>query len=466
MNDINDIRKIKKLHCIGIGGIGISAVARFFLAQGVEVSGSDVVLSDELTSLSNHGAHVFFLQSEKNISEGVEVVVYSPAVPEDNVERQEAKKRGLPTLSYPEMLGKIMSLYDGIAVSGTNGKTTTTALLGKFLEEGGCDPTVIIGGRVPGWDNNLRLGSGDLFVAEGCEYKRSMLNLCPKVIVLTNIEEDHLDYYKDINDIVDAFTEYVLKLKEEDLLVYNMDDRNCRDVALKTSAKKISFGLSSDADIYAQDITNSFTQQSFEIVAFGKNLGKFVTKLPGVFNIYNILAASAVAFDIGMESVSIQRVLDNFGGTWRRFEKVGEIDNAVVFSDYAHHPTAIRGTLLGIRQFFPNKKILAVFQPHHQNRTIKLFDDFAMSFLEADEVIVSEIYHVCGREGEGEEDKISSEKLVAAIKEHNPGKEILYAENIKVAERLARERSKDFDIILVMGAGDIDEVARKLVGQK
>ena len=283
-----NIEDIKKIHCVGVGGIGVSAIARFFLARGVKVSGSDMVASDELTSLVKRGCNVFFSQAEGNIPESTDTLVYSPAVSPDNVELQEARKRKIPIFSYPQMLGKIMSSYTGIAVSGTNGKTTTTALLGKFLEAGGKDPTVIVGGRVPGWDNNLRVGGSDLFVAEGCEYKRSMLELSPQVIVLTNIEEDHLDYYKDIDDIRNAFTEYISKLKKEDLLVYNIDDKNCRDVASKTSARKISFGLKNSADIYAQNITNSCGKQSFELVSFGKTIGRFVVKIPGVFNIYNI----------------------------------------------------------------------------------------------------------------------------------------------------------------------------------
>lgn len=460
---MKDIKKIKKIHCIGIGGIGVSAVARFFLAHGAEVSGSDISTSDELISLSKRGVRLFPSQSEGNISEKTEVVVYSPAVPEDNVELQEAKKRKILIFSYPEMLGEIMSLYTGIAVSGTNGKTTTTALLGKFLEAGNNNPTVIIGGRVPEWDNNLHLGSGDLFVAEGCEYKRSMLCLNPQVIVLTNIEEDHLDYYKDINDILDAFTEYVLKLKKDDLLVYNIDDENCCNVASKTFAKKVSFGLTESADIYAQNITSSCGEQSFEFVAFGEIIGRFVTKLPGTYNIYNILAAAATAFNLGVGGVFLQRALDNFTGIWRRFEHVGVLDEAVVISDYAHHPTAIRGTLRAAREFFPDKKILAVFQPHHQDRTLKLFDGFATAFSDADEVIVAEIYHVCGREEMG--DKISSESLVSAIEKNNPDKKIFYAKDIKTAESMARGRAKDFDVILIMGAGDIDQVARRLVGK-
>ena len=459
-----NIEDIKKIHCVGVGGIGVSAIARFFLARGVKVSGSDTVASDELTSLSKRGCNVFFSQAEGNIPESTDTLVYSPAVPPDNIELQVARKRKIPIFSYPEMLGKIMSSYFGIAVSGTNGKTTTTALLGKFLEAGGKDPTVIIGGRVPGWDNNLRVGGSDLFVAEGCEYKRSMLELSPQVIVLTNIEEDHLDYYKDIDDILDAFAEYVSKLKKEDLLVYNIDDKNCRDVVSKTSARKISFGLRDNADIYAQNITNSCGEQSFELVSFRKTIGRFVVKIPGVFNIYNILAAAAVAFDMGVENISVQRALDDFTGIWRRFERVGKIGEAIVISDYAHHPTAIRGTLRGTREFFPDKKILVVFQPHHQDRTLKLFDDFAESFTDADEAIIAEIYHVYGREEK--KDKISSEKLVSAIRKHNPDKKISYAKDIKTAEEMVRERAKDFDVILIMGAGDIDQVARNLISKK
>jgi len=316
------IKEIKKIHCIGIGGIGVSALARFFYSKGVTVSGSDIIMSDEITVLSRCGIRAFAFHSKNHFTDNIDVVIYSSAVLNNNEEIIEARKRKIPLFSYPEMLGYITKEYKSIAVSGTNGKTTTTALLGKFLEAGDKDPTVILGGRVPGWDNNLRIGKSKLFIVEGCEYKRNMLNLSPRVILLTNIEVDHLDYYKDLVDIKNAFEEYVSKLKKEDLLVYNIDDMNCREVVSNSSssARTITFGLSDNAAIYAKKITHNKGEQSFELWSFGNKIGLFTTKIPGLFNVYNILGALAVAHSEGVEYNAIQRALNNFTGIWRRFE--------------------------------------------------------------------------------------------------------------------------------------------------
>ena len=364
------------------------------------------------------------------------------------------------------MMGKLTEHFTSVAVSGTNGKTTTTALLGKMLEEGGKDPTVIVGGRVPGWDNNLRVGQSDLFVVEGCEYKRAMLNLHPHAIILTNIEEDHLDYYQDIDDIVDAFEEYVTKLTEDDVLAYNGDDERVADVASSTVARVISFGLDKKASVRAKDISVQDGVQTFALEVYGNELGVITAHIPGTFNIYNILGAAAIALDFGVRFEAIQKAVDNFYGTWRRFEKVGMCGGAVVISDYAHHPTAIRGTIKAAREFFSvgssGKKILAVFQPHHEDRTIKLFDEFVESFAEADEVIISEIYHVRGREEA--ESKISSKDLVRAVQDRGGVDAISFAKDLDTAEKMARKKAKDFDVVLVMGAGDIDKVARNLIG--
>ena len=455
------IAKIKKIHCIGIGGIGVSALARFFHTKGIIVSGSDAVMSDEITALAQRGICAVTPHSKKNLTNNIDVVIYSPAISDNNEEIIEARERKLPLFSYPEMLGQLTKEYKSIAVSGTNGKTTTTALLGKFLEVGEKDPTIILGGRVPGWDNNLRVGKSKLLVVEGCEYKRSMLNLSPRVILLTNIEADHLDYYKDITDIKNAFSEYVSKLRKEDLLVYNIDDKNCRAVTAFSSARAVSFGLSDNADIYAKNIFYKEGGLSFELWSFKNKIGLFTTKIPGIFNIYNILGALAVARSEGVEYNAIQQALNNFVGIWRRFENVGKCHGATIISDYAHHPTAVAGTLCAAREFFPKKKILAVFQPHHQNRTVNLFDDFVEAFTDADEVILAEIYRVRGREEIG--GIISSQKLVDAIKTNGYNGKISFVENIDDIEKEVRKKLNDNTVALIMGAGDIDTVARNLI---
>jgi UDP-N-acetylmuramate--alanine ligase len=458
------INEIKKVHCIGIGGIGVSAIARFFISRGAEVSGSDEGGGEELLILKKRGVKIFSSHDKKNISKDIDLVVYSPAVPQDNPEIVRAKELDIKTLSYPETLGELTENFMSIAVSGTNGKTSTTALLGKMLEEGKKDPTVIVGGRVPGWDNNLRIGESDIFVVEGCEYKRSMMSLQPHMIVLTNVEEDHLDYYKDLEDIIDAFSDYIQKLTEDDVLFYNTDDENTIRVSEFMVGRAVPFGLSKDAVIRAKDVVVSNGAQSFTLMVFGKELGTLTLHVPGIFNVYNVLAAASVAFDIGVSFDDIQKAVENFNGTWRRFEKVGEFECATIISDYAHHPTAVKGTIKAARDFYPDKKILAVFQPHSKDRTIKLFDEFVESFAEADEVIISEIYEVRGREETGSD--ISSKDLVREIFDRGGVDKITFSKDLETTEKLLKKKVKDFDVVLVMGAGDIDTVARKICSNK
>jgi UDP-N-acetylmuramate--alanine ligase len=454
----------KKVYCIGIGGIGVSALARFFASGNAQVSGSNNGESEELALLRKRGITVYTSHDKKHVPKDADLVIFSPAIPKENEELIEAKEAGIETLSYPQALGRLTADFTTVAISGTNGKTTVTALLGTMLETAKKDPTVIVGGRVSGWDNNLRVGKGDILVVEGCEYKRSMMELHPHMIVLTNIEEDHLDYYKDIDDIVDAFSAYVAKLTEDDTLMYNADDTHCVTVSKLTRGRAISFGLQEGAMIRAKDIKVLSGIQQFTLEVYGKDVGVCTTHLPGSFNIYNILASITAALDLGVAVEHIQETLDSFHSSWRRFEQVGEFEDAVVISDYAHHPTAIKGTLRATREFFAGKKILAVFQPHHEDRTIKLFDDFVESFADADEVVVSEIYHVAGREEQ--ESKISSKDLVRAIAERGGVDTVVYGGDLEKTEKIIRKKAQEFDVVLVMGAGDIDQVARNLIRTK
>lgn len=452
---------IQTVHCVGIGGIGVSAVARFFLLHGAVVSGSDSVDSDEIKSLRESGITVSIGHSEKNISQDVDLVVYSPAIDEDNPERIYASSQGIIQRSYPEVLGDFLRSHIGIAVSGTNGKTSTTALLGKMLESGGKDPNVIVGGRVTGWDSNYRFGKGDLFVVEGCEYKRSMLNLFPHCIVLTNIEEDHLDYYKDLEDIKNAFREYVSHLTSDDVLVCNYDDMNIRDVIGDVMSRVITFGFGEGADVRAHEVKVVSGFQYFSVSVYGEDRGEFVTKMPGKFNIYNILAAMASALDVGVDINSIKTLLAEYPGSWRRFERVGSIGDIPVISDYAHHPTAVKDTIIAAKEMYGEARILVVFQPHQKDRTIKLFDSFVESFAGSDKLIIVEIYEVAGREDEKQ--KISSKDLVREVLERGGVDTAVYAKDFMNAEKLIREQLTDIDLVLIMGAGDIDVVARNLV---
>jgi len=454
------VEDIKQVHLIGIGGAGVSAIARFFLSRGVKVSGSDVTASDTTKTLESQGATFHKGHNAKNVLDDTDFVVYTPAAVDTNPELAHAREEGIPTLSYPEALGFLMKDHLGIAVSGTNGKTTTTALLGEVLQHSGKDPTVILGGIVERWNGNVLVGKGEIFLAEGCEYRRHMLNLSPEIIVLTNIEEDHLDYYKDIEDIKNAFNEYVAKLPRDGKLVFNADDKNIsNDCVCNTSALKISFGLNEPVDLFAHSIEHEGTMQKFSLKWRGEEIGEFESNLIGEFNLYNILAAVSTALVLGVSSKSIRATLADFKAPARRLEVVSGKDEKVIISDYAHHPTAVKGTIRAVKDAYKGKRVLAVFQPHQKDRTIKLFDDFAISFDEADEVILSEIYEVSGR---NEADKkISSRDLVEAIQKRNTDLKISFAKDLEETRKLMQEKKHGVDVVLVMGAGDIDTLAWK-----
>lgn len=457
------LKNYTKIHFIGIGGIGMSAVAKLCLKFGKRVSGSDVAGSEIISDLKKIGAEIFLCHNESNLKNGADLVVYSPAVPRDNPELLKAANLKIPLKSYPEILGAVMEEFkEKIAVSGTNGKTTTTFLAGLILEKAGFDPTVIVGGKAREWGGNLKTGKlKEYFIAEACEYKRSMLNLNPKIIILTNIYEDHLDYYKDIEDIKSAFIEYIKKLPQDGLLIYNTDDQVSKEIADSFEIPKLSYAINSDADLKAVNIVQESGKQSFDLMWKRNIIAGFQIFIPGIFNIENSMAASLLALKFGVDAEIIKEALKNFRGTWRRFEKIGEVGKTIIISDYAHHPAAIKETLEGAKNFYPGKKILAIFQPHQKDRTIKLFNEFVDSISYADEAIISEIYSVEGRNEAGRE--ISSKDIVSAVREKYKSFPVSYSKNPEDAENLILEKISDFDIVLIMGAGDIYKVADNLI---
>jgi UDP-N-acetylmuramate--alanine ligase len=466
----------KKIHFIGIGGIGVSALARFFRARGAEVSGSDQDDFDGVKELEGRGIKVYTKHARENLPANVQAVVYSSAIPPDNSELVLAyalvRETGIEVLDYVEALAKIMDEKYGVAVSGTNGKTTTTAILGKILEKAGFDPLVVVGGKVPGWDNNLRVPQNitaaqeekfphNIFIAEACEYRRNMLKLRPKVIVLTNLEPEHLDYFKDFDDLKNAFGDYVKHLPSDGILVYNADDPAFAEIAEKTNARKVSFSVDGRADVTAYGVTHGSGGQIFRLRFEEAELGVFTLPIPGLFNVYNALAAATAALALGVNQASIRPALLAFTGTWRRFEKVGMFGNKIIISDYAHHPTSVRGTIQAAKEMYPDKKIFVVFQPHQKDRTIKMLSDFASALSLADGLLLAEIYEVAGR-NEAEED-ISSRDLLSAVEGLHGNFAVGYARDIVQTERIIRDIADPYNVILVMGAGDIYKVAENLV---
>ena len=471
-----DLLNVKTIHFVGLGGIGVSAIARFFVSRGAKVSGSDRADFEQAKELRKRGIKVYTKHHAKNLPVKAEAIVYSSAVPIDNPERLSARQKGIPMFEYAEALGEIMKGKYGIGVSGTNGKTTTTAMLGKILEADKKDPMVIVGGKVPGWDANLRLpkihrttlckhtqGSPvrELFVAEACEYRRHFLNLSPKVIVLTNIEAEHLDYFKDIEDIKNAFDEYVGKLPKDGFLIYNADDKNAAEVSKKTKAQKISCSLKKKtADAFADSVRYEKGSQVFRVWWKGKDIGDFRIGVPGLFNVYNALEALACALTLGASEEGVRRALSRFFGTWRRFERVGKMRKTIIVSDYAHHPAGVAGTIKATKELYPNKKILFVFQPHQKDRTLKLLSEFAEALKTADDLILSEIYEVAGRNETAK--KISVQDLVHEI-EKRADTNIACSLNLKKTEKIIRNMIPYYDVVVVMGAGDIYKVADNLI---
>ncbi len=452
--------ELKKVHFIGIGGIGVSAILRLFASYGIRVSGSDVHLPP-IASLPQ--GDYFDTHAEAHVPADADLIVYSPAVPNTNPERIAGQKNGIREMSYPEALAYVTQTFNTIAVSGTHGKSTTTALLGKLFEAGSLHPSVIVGAEVPGWkERNLLRGQGDIFIIEACEYRRNMLTLAPQTIVLTNIELDHPDYYHDLADVKHAFHEYISKLRQEDLLVINSDDANIRDVTQSFDGITVRYGIGHGSDLYATNVAESENGQTFELTWKGTGIGTFHTVLPGIYNLYNILAAVATYLSYSGDTGVIQKVFNDFIGVGRRFETIGHIGNAIVVSDYAHHPTALGAVSRAARSRYKDKRILTVFRPHHRERTIKLFHEFVETIALIPEMILVEIFDVAGRE---DATLVSSRDIIAKIKERDQDASIEFAEDLDVAEQMIRAHIENFDVILVIGAGDTDELASRLVKQ-
>jgi len=326
------------------------------------------------------------------------------------------------------------------------------------LEAAGYDPTAIVGSMIKAFNSNVRVGKDkSTFVVEACEYRAHMLELFPTAIILTNIEEDHLDYYRDLEHIKDSFKQFVRSLPSDGKLIFNADDSASVEVS-QSASRQVSFGIENPADYQASELVTIPGRQEFILQTPQGRREKIVLQIPGRFNVYNALAALAGALENGANLAACQKVLADFPGLWRRFERVGEYQGAIIISDYGHHPTAIRETLAGALEFYPGRRLVLVYQPHQHNRTQKLFKDFVAAFSLPDVLILSDIYDVAGRE-EAADQNVSSEKLVKEINRENA----LYGGDLVNTLAMVRSMIKDGDVVIVMGAGSIDWVARQLV---
>jgi UDP-N-acetylmuramate--alanine ligase len=456
-----DLEHLHRIHCVGIGGIGVSAAAKFLRLQGKEVSGSDEVRSIVTADAERAGISVS-APSEDNVRPDLDLLLYTSAAPESHVEREAAARLGIPQLSYFEFLGLISMRRKTVAVCGTNGKSTTVAMLSLILERAGLDPLVIVGSRVPSFEyGNLRPGKGEIFVVEACEYREQFMSLSPSIVVTTKIVEDHLDYYRDLAHIQQTFRAFAEKLPSDGPLIWNADDAGSRDAYDGFRQPNGTFGFSGGANLRAMRHEISEGLQRFDAVwDDGVTWSGLELRVPGAFNVSNALAAIGAARALGATEDAARQALASYSGIWRRFEKVGERDGAPIISDYGHTPDAIKATLQATREFYPGRKIILAFQPHHHDRTRKLFDAFVSSFDLADTLILTEIYGVAGRKES--EDEISSRDLLQSIIKRGVCNDLQYAANPMAALRQLEDLDVKNAIILVMGAGDIYSIAYPL----
>lgn len=446
----------KHVHCIGIGGIGLSAIAEIFLSRGYWVSGSDMKESEITEKLKQAGAMVFIGHDSENIA-GADLVIYSSAVSQDNPELVAAVEAGIPTANRGEVLGALMQEYsDSIAIAGTHGKTTTTSMVSLILQNSLMDPTILVGGNLPAFQGNVKVGKSAYFVTEACEYMDSFLQLHPRHEIILNIDSDHLDYFKDIDHIVHSFEQFAKLVPKEGTVVAYHSNPFVNAIIKDLSCKVVTFGFTEQCDYHAENIHfNALGMPSFDLCYRGEYLCHLQLSVPGEHNVANALAATACCHNLGIDLSIISSTLESFTGTQRRFDVIGVTKNNVrIIDDYAHHPTEIKATL-SAAQNIPHKSLWCLFQPHTYTRTLALFEEFAEAFAAADKVILAEIYAA----REKNIYKISSKELVAEIKRIEPTKEVYFFENFDEMANFVLNNAEKDDLVITMGAGDIYKVA-------
>ncbi|MEN6521389.1 MAG: UDP-N-acetylmuramate--L-alanine ligase [Armatimonadota bacterium] len=442
-----------KTHFIGIGGAGMSAIARVMHHRGESVSGSDQKRSTTTDTLLSEGIDVKIGHDTANVK-GASLVVYSAAVPKDNPERMEAVRLGIPVISRAEMLGRLMKPYHHrIAITGTHGKTTTTSMVSMVLSAAELDPTVLIGGDLNALGGNARVGDKSLFVAEACEAFNSFLDLYPSIAAITNIDADHLDYHGTLENIIKSFEKFISQVDDDGCVIACVDDPNVRGILKNVSKRVIGYSVNGTGDIRAEDISVDSPQASYELVKDGKKLGRVTLGVTGMQNIANSLAAAAIGFELGVSFDAIRAGLADFTGTSRRFEQISTINDIMIVDDYAHHPTEIKATLTSARAGW-HRRIVAVFQPHLYSRTDFFAKEFAGSLSNADVVVVTGIYAAREKPIDG----VTAEMIASKI----DGDKVHYIpDKSKIVEFLLTE-IRPGDMVITIGAGDIRTVGEDL----
>ena len=449
-------KNIKKVHFVGIGGIGMSGIAEILLSRGFEISGSDKSLSEVTKRLSEIGIKIYEGHSAENLKD-VDVLVYSSAVNTDNPEVTAAIERKIPIIKRSEMLAECMRMQYGIGIAGTHGKTTTTSMVGLTLTEGGIDPTIIVGGKLSGLGGtNARLGQGEFIVVEADEFDRTFLKLTPTIAAITTLEKEHLDTYKDLDDIKTAFIEFANKVPFYGFVLLCLDEPALQDIIPFINKKILTYGITPQADIRAVDIIHKEFSSSYTVKYRGEELGRINLKIPGLHYVKNSLVAVTIAKELGIKFEIIQKALESFAGVYRRFE-VKYNEDVLVIDDYAHHPTETSATLAGIRSGW-DRRLIAVFQPHLFSRTRDFYQEFGRSFLNSDIFICTDVYPAREEPIEG-----ISGKLIADTTKKFGHKNVVYIEDKNEIPAYLKSIKQENDIIVTMGAGDIWKYGERFV---
>jgi UDP-N-acetylmuramate--alanine ligase len=450
----------KHIHCIGIGGIGLSAVAELFLSKGFQVSGSDIKENEITDRLIKNGVSVYLGHRAKNAA-GADLVVYSAAVSRENPELAGAAERGVETVSRADALGALMRGYgQSVAIAGAHGKTTTTSMISLILRNSGRDPTILVGGNLSEIGGNVHVGSGDYFVTEACEYMDSFLRLAPRYAVILNIDSDHLDYFRDIEHIVSSFRRFANLTPDDGAVVAYDANPFVNSIINGLDRRVVTFGFHERCDYRAADVSfGADGMPSFSVMRGGSPLCGIQLAVPGEHNIANALAAFACCHDMGAPVDVIRSTLEAFEGTQRRFDVLGETENGVrIVDDYAHHPAEIQATLKAAKNI-PHRELWCLFQPHTYTRTTALFNEFTEAFGLADKLVMAEIYAA----REKNIHRISSKALIDEIARKNPGKRAWYIAGFDEIAEFVRKEAKAGDLVITMGAGDIYQVGEKIL---
>ncbi len=452
--------KTKNIHFVGIGGIGMSGIAELLLNLGYRVSGSDLRASEITRRLAKLGGTIHEGHHGDWVR-GADVVVTSSAISPDNPEVTAAREAHIPVIQRAEMLAELMRLAKyGIAIAGSHGKTSTTSILSTILARAGLDPTIVVGGKVDSLGGNAKLGCGDFLVAEADESDGSFLKLSPVIEVVTNIDLEHLDYYRDLDHIKEVFLQFIDILPFYGVAILCFDDENIARLLPRIRRRIITYGLSEQADLYATRIESRGLETAFTVRFRGQDLGRVTVNRPGTHTVYNSLAAIGVALELDIDFSLIADGLSSFDGVQRRLQIKGERDGVLVVDDYGHHPTEIRATLDAVRQGWPDRRLVVAFQPHRYSRTQALFDDFTTAFHRADVLILTDIYPASEQPIEG----VSSERLAEAIKEHGQRQVSLVPSVAELPVHLSG-LLREGDLLLTLGAGNIVQAGERYLDE-